>query len=92
MKWGHTLAVSLILLGVALLYMGWANVDDLFGPSRLCNGFFANPTVHLDDKYALAYTDSGCEPYPFAHELFTLVTIAGMGLLGGGFYAKRRHQ
>ena len=75
----------LLVLGVGICYVGWANVGGLVPPFALC-GYAGSPTVHLGENLALVY-NGGCLPYDRAHEAFVLVTVTG--LAGGGYLARQ---
>lgn len=81
-EWG--LAISPILLGVGLLYIGWANAGGLIPPFALC-GYVGESMVHLGGNFALVYS-GGCAPFEFAHLVFVLVTITGIWSISGSLH------
>lgn len=75
---------SAILIGLAFLYVGWANVGGLVPPFPLC-GYVDAPSVHLGSNFALVY-NGGCTPYEFAYEAFLSSTVTGVAFVAGGLH------
>ena len=79
---------ALLLSGLGVLYVTWANAGGLVPPFALCDPV-GDPAVHLGENLALVY-NSGCTPYRFAHEQFALWTLVGLVTLSGGGYLARK--
>lgn len=82
------LSIVAIMLGIVLLYVGWANSAGLIPPYSMCEKVGVPATVHSGENYTLVYWD-GCTPYPDAWLWFAAVTVAGLANLGGGLYIAR---
>lgn len=84
MKGANGPAVGSLLLGVALLYVGWANAGVLLPPFAC--GPAGGAALHVGADFALVYA-RGCELAAFAHVVFALVTVTGTWAIVDGLVA-----
>lgn len=91
MKGANGPTVGSLLLGVALLYVGWANAGVLLPPFAC--GPAGGAALHVGADFALVYA-RGCELAAFAHVVFALVTVTGTWAIVDGLVAdpQRRHE
>lgn len=86
MKRGEILAIFVILIGSALLYVGWANVGDLIPPYPL--GQTGRSVVYIGDHLAFQYSDGGAPPGG-ALFIFSAVTLAGiLNIVSGSYFVQ----
>lgn len=90
MKRGAILAIFVILVGVALLYVGWANVSGLVPPYLMCD-IVPRGAIHIGDNFALVY-NGGCTPYRGSHAVFLIITLAGFLNVTSGYYFLREYR
>ena len=81
--------VGSVLIGVVLLYVGWANAWILLPPFACSSA--ADGTLRLGANLALVYA-RGCELSAFAHAVFALVTMTGAWVILDGLFANPQRR